>query len=375
MRRRRDVAIVGVGTTPYERRSTKTTAELVADACRAAIVDAGLEAADVNGLCGSRNQASPSLVQRTLGIPALTWWSTPSIPFSLLLGDAVNAVQAGACEVAVVYQAQSRGGARPPTAPRPEAPYYAPYGGRSSGYAGYMRRYLHEYGVDRTPFGRIAVNGRSHAATNPHAALREPLTLTEYLDARMIREPMSLLDIDYGVAGGDAVVVTTGAWARDLDATPVYVEALAYGQHEQAHEDLYPDLDATGQPIAAAHLWSLTDVRPHDADLVFLYDGFTIIAIKWLESLGFCGPGEAGPFIESCWDADRDRIELGGGVLINPHGGSLSEGATQGAGHVREAVTQLRGAAGARQVAGATTALLGIGGLFTNATALVLRTR
>jgi acetyl-CoA acetyltransferase len=108
-------------------------------------------------------------------------------------------------------------------------------------------------------------------------------------------------------------------------------------------------------------------------DVVLPYDGFTIIALCWLENLGYCKPGEAGPFLESHWDESQGRVLIDGRIPLNPHGGSLSEGATQGAGHVREAVVQLRGQAGVRQVPGAAAALVALGGFFFNAAALVLR--
>jgi acetyl-CoA acetyltransferase len=136
---------------------------------------------------------------------------------------------------------------------------------------------------------------------------------------------------------------------------------------------LAPGFEATGQAVAARDLGAKSDLWLDDIDLFFPYDGFTIVALRCFESYGFCGPGEAGPFLEDNWDTAENRVKIGGRVPVNPHGGSLSEGGSQGAGHVREAVTQLRGGAGDRQVPGAQAALLTPGGFFFNAQGLVLR--
>ena len=221
------VAIVGLGTTDYARDDGhKTKGHLAVEACMNAITDAGLTAADVDGLCGSNFQASPQYVQKGLGVPTLTWWCSAWGPFTQLLSEAVHAVFAGACSVAVVYQGQVRTVRTSSSVdmtdpvrsvPDPgrsfdhhsDAQYYRPYGGRRGTYAGYMNRYMNEYHVPRESFGLVAVNNRSHATANPHAVLRDPLSMNDYLDSRFVRFPMCLNDIDYAIDGGDAVVVTT----------------------------------------------------------------------------------------------------------------------------------------------------------------------
>lgn len=386
---RDQVAIVGVGSTGYGRDLGRSRTALALEACRAAIGDAGLDAADIDGVCGNPTQASPQLVQSGLGLPATTWWSTPPLPFSLMLIDAANAVFSGACTTALVYQSQFRtvGGARSqdvdpvrrvPPAPRAPDPnamnqFLIPYGGRSVNYAGYMRRYMHEYRIGREPFGLIAINSRTGAAANPAAVAREPLTMEGYLAGRMVRDPMCIYDIDYAVDGADAVVLTTVERARDLVDVPVLLESASYGQGRHPLDDTYGSLDDVGQRIAAETLWSKSELSLADMNLVMLYDGFTVVALTWLESLGYCAPGEAAAFVHDHWNAASARLVLPGGARVNTHGGSLSEGATQGAGHVREAVDQLRGCAGERQLGSVSTALLAIGGLFINSTALVLR--
>ena len=385
----RQIAIVGIGCTQYGRDLGKSQGGLAVEACIAALRDAGLVASDVDGLCGNGNQVSPQYVQEGLGIPELGWWSTPPVPFSLLLTDAANAVFSGACDVAIAYQSQFRTIATSRSAGRANAiravpdpartsdlhkiaQFYQPYGGRSSGYPGYMRRYMREYGIPREAFGLVAINSRSHASKNPHATLRDVMSMADYMSARMVRDPMCLLDMDYPVDGADAVVVTTAERAKDLRQPAILIEAMSYGEAEHPQAETYTDLGTTGQDIAAKKLWSKTDIRPADIDIAYLYDGYTVIALKWLESLGFCGLGEAGEFLQSNWDDNEQMVRLGGRVPVNSHGGSLSEGATQGAGHIREAVSQLRVQAGDRQALDARVALLAIGGLFNNSTAIVL---
>ena len=145
------------------------------------------------------------------------------------------------------------------------------------------------------------------------------------------------------------------------------------GMTAPPEEHLAAGLEATGQPLAARDLRAKSDLWLDDIDLFFPYDGFTVVALRCFESYGFCGPGEAGAFLADNWDAVENRIKIKGRVPVNTHGGSLSEGGSQGAGHLREAVTQLRGQAGRRQLPGAQVALLTPGGFFFNAQGLVLR--
>ena len=203
--------------------------------------------------------------------------------------------------------------------------------------------------------------------------LRKPLTMADYLGGRMVREPLCLYDMDVPVDGADAFIVTTAERARDLHAAPVLIHAATMGMTAPPEEHLAADLDATGQPLAARDLRAKSDLWLEDIDVFFPYDGFSFVALRCFEAYGFCGPGEAGAFLADNWDAVENRIKIKGRVPVNTHGGSLSEGGSQGAGHLREAVTQLRGQACCRQVPGARVALLTPGGFFFNAQGLVLR--
>ena len=180
--------------------------------------------------------------------------------------------------------------------------------------------------------------------------------------------------MDVPVDGADAFVITTTERARDMPHEPVLIHAATLGQIDKNAEDQTPSLARHGQHVVIEALKARSDFWIDDVDVYFPYDGFTIITLNWIENAGFCGPGEAGAFLAEHWDAAANRVLIDGRVPMNPHGGALSEGGTQGSGHIREAVHQLQGRAGARQVDGAKTALVTAGGFFFNAQGLMLRT-
>jgi acetyl-CoA acetyltransferase len=382
---RDEVAIVGVGTTPYRRDGGgKTAAGLACEAARGAIQAAGVDPGDIDGIGGT--SVPTATVQAALGIPSVSWWANSVPPFTLVLGQAINAVFSGACTTALVYHSTYRGmGASKTAATDPFRRHPAgdahghnvdttaetPTG--TFGYSAWAARYLHEFGETREVLGHIAINGRTNAAGNPHALYRQPLTMDEYLAARLIREPLSVLDMDPPVDSGDAFVVTTSERARDLRSTPVYVHAATCGRTDHAFADQIEDFGHSGKEVVAKRLWAKSELTLDDIDVVLAYDGFSIMAVSWLEAVGYCKLGEGGAFIRDHWDAEQNRLLIDGRVPLNTHGGSLSEGASQSAGHVREAVDQLSGHAGERQVAGARCALVTGGGFLWNATGLVLR--
>lgn len=379
------VAVVGVGTTPYLRDAGgKSALALACDAARAAVADAGVERGEIDGICGS--SVPTGSVQAALGIPSVTWWCNSALPATLLVTEAVNAVFSGACNTALVVHSTLRGpgasraAAEDPfrrhavgdahghnTAMAPEAT------SGTYGYCAWAERYLHESGSGREVFGRIAVNGRTNASSNPHALYRTPMTMEDYLAGRMIREPLCVYDMDPPVDSGDAWVITTTERARDLTDRPVLVHASTLGRTGRPFADQLEDFCHTGKEVVAGRLWEKSDLALGDIDLFYPYEGFSVMAVSWLEALGWCGVFEGAKFIEDHWDKEQDRLVLPGGVLVNTHGGSLSEGATQGAGHFREAVEQLRGTAGDRQRKDARAALVAAGGFMWNATAFVMR--
>jgi acetyl-CoA acetyltransferase len=377
------VAFAGAATTGFTPKNTpRSPASYAAEACIDVLRQCGLTAADVDGICGSVPSA-PHL-QATLGIPQVTWHANPSVPFVNQLAAAVSAVHSGLCDVVLAYHVGYRmawntasalkdpfrrglalGAAAAPPAPENIA--------GAVGYTAWASRYMHEFGVPKEHFGYVAINDRSNAARNPAAALREPITMDDYLGARMIRWPLCLLDMDVPVDGADAFVITTAERARDLPLTPVLINAVALGMVDTNEEDQQVSLRHHGQQVVVEALRAKGDFWIDDVDVYFPYDGFTVITLNWIENAGWCGPGEAGAFIEQHWDKTDARILIDGRIPVNPHGGALSEGGTQGSGHVREAVHQLQGRAGERQVPGARRAIVTAGGFFFNAQGVTLR--
>jgi acetyl-CoA acetyltransferase len=322
------------------------------------------------------------MLASSLGIPEVTHFSSPSPVVMFSIVDAMNAIFSGSCDTVLVCSAMLR----LPWASRSAAsdPFRRHIGGAVGGvipesirmapaYAAWASRYIHEYGASREPFGRIAINSRSGALRNELAAMRSPLDMDDYLAARMVREPLCMLDMDVPVDGADAFVLTSAARARALPQPPVLIHAATVGLVDANDEDQAVGLSRHGQHVVVRQLRAKSELWLDDVDVYFPYDGFTIITLGWLENTGWCKPGEAGRFIAEHWDARNNRLLIRGRVPVNPHGGSLSEGATRGTGHLREAVVQLRGQAGERQVPGARTALVTSGGFFFNAQGAVLR--
>ncbi len=391
MSRQLEVAVVGVGVSAYSRsKAQRSLFRITLEACVEAIRDSGLDRTEIDGISGSTVAAH--MVQMGLGIPEVSWHSNTAHPFSNQVASAVGAIAAGMCTTALVYNShmltpgRSRVAAQDPFRRRQDMGVGDLRAWRGTGhvepepnslfgiagYAAWANRYLDEYGATREDFGLVAVNNRSHAAGNENAVLRQPLTMADYLEARLVREPMGLYDLDLPVDGGDAFIVTTIERAEDLGRPYAVVHAGAMGQDVLGDEDTTVNFDRTGQPIAARALWSRSEIQLGDVDLALIYDGFTIITLSWLESLGWCRRGEAGDFLRTHWDVADNSVLIDGRVPMNTHGGSLSEGATSGSGHFREAVSQLRGTAGPRQLP-VRTAVVTIGGLFFNPSAWILR--
>jgi acetyl-CoA acetyltransferase len=379
------VAIAAAATTGFQPRNTgRTQASYVAEACKAVLAQCGLTPGDIDGLCGSL-PAAP-VVQSMLGIPEVTWFANPIIPFGNHLAAAASAVHSGLCDVVLAYHGAYRMAWNTASAlkdPFRRGATFASAGpsplesvAGSVGYTAWASRYIHEFGVPREHLGYVAINDRTNAMSNPAAAMRDPLTMEDYLSARMIRTPLCLYDMDVAVDGADAFIITTAERARDMPLPAVLVNAIVLGMTDKNDEDQSPGLRHHGQQVTVEALKAKSDFWIDDIDVFLPYDGFSIITLNWFENVGWCGPGEAGSFIEDSWVPNDDgtgRILIKGRVPVNSHGGSLSEGGTQGTGHLREAVHQLQGLAGDRQVEGAERALVNIGGFFFNAEGVTLR--
>lgn len=394
------VAIVGIGQTPYGRDLKRTNLDLGLEAARLAVRDAGLTKNDIDGICGTgagffaRYGANMLSIQEAMGIPRVTWPTNAALGAAVV--NAANAVAAGACDTALVVQAYSRGtfmsrsAANDPFRMRAAEHPVGEGGGRGpslgppdyatrfgvSAYSGEMQRYMQRYNVSREVIGLIAVNNRTNASLNDHAVMRTPITMDDYMSARMVREPLGLLDLDLPVDGANAVVVTTAERARDLPRKPVYFEVATYGQSGfgiHSYENVRA-WNKTAPWYAMADMWTKTDLTIKDIDMFFPYDGYTPIALNFTEAAGWCKEGEALDFFRRHWDKTENRLKIDGRKLFSPNGGSLSDGRTGGSNYYHEAVLQLRGEAGKRQIPNARTALLGIGSFFHDPVAVILRT-
>ena len=206
------------------------------------------------------------------------------------------------------------------------------------------RRHMELYGTTKEQLGWLALNGRRNAALNPLAVYREPMTMADYLGARLVSTPFGLLDCDVPIDGSIAVVVSHVEYAGDCPHRAVAVQAIggSDGAGGWFHRDDYPKMAMSD---AAAQMWSRTELKPADLELAELYDGFTFLTMAWLEALGICGDGEAGPFVEG-----GARIARDGELPLNTYGGQLSAGRMHGYWALHEGCLQLRGEAGERQV-------------------------
>ena len=226
--------------------------------------------------------------------------------------------------------------------------YYLPFGltAPPQWYALLARRHMHEFGTTQAQLGAIAVTMRKHAQLNPNAVMcGKPLTLEQYLASPVIADPYRLFDCCLETDGAAAVVVTSAERARDLKQAPVRILGAAAAQPYPADEITNrTDVFTTGLTVAAPRAFAAAGVTPHDVDFAQIYDCFTFEVLQQIEEAGFCARGEGGAFVEG------GRIELGGALPINTHGGLLSEAHVLGINHIVEAVKQLRHAAGERQV-------------------------
>ena len=363
----------GIGRSDIGRRLLRDPLSLAVDACLAAVEDAGLELEDIDGLSTypgavgmGMSEGGVTAIEEALRIHP-TWINgggeIPGPGGAVI--TAMMAVASGMCRHVLCFRTVWESTfatlrlAPPGGGLGGWMQWRAPYGAMSAAHWIGMNanQYLHRYGADRELLGRIAVNGRTNAARNPHAIYRELMTLDDYFDARPITSPFGLYDCDVPCDGAIAVVVSDASVAGDLPHGAVRVEAVGTQILERVSWDqdtLTHEPQVLGQ---ARHLWTRTDLRPDDVDLALVYDGFTFNAVSWLEALGLCGLGEAKDWID-----EGRTIALDGALPVNPHGGQLSEGRTHGFGFLHEAVLQLRHDAGERQVAGVRTAVVTTGG-------------
>ena len=363
-------AIVGVHEHPTRFAPDKSEFQIMAESAAAALGEAGLTMADVDGLFAA------SMGMGMMGIVDLAEYLNlkPSYldgtniggsSFVAHVSHAAAAINAGMCDVALVLYGSTAAsnsmaigtGGRDRGRSASEA-FITPYGMTTVGsYAMYAQLHMQRFGTTQEQLAEIAVAARYHASLNPHAKMRQPITVDDVLSSRMISTPLHLLDCCIISDGGGAIVVTSSDRAKDLAQTPV--EVLGCGEAVTHQEIGQSNLLQIAAKQSGDKAFAMAGVERSDIDMAMIYDSFTITVLATLENLGFCAPGEGGDFVTG------GRIALGGELPLNTDGGGLSSNhpGMRGIFLVIEAVKQLRGGQGDRQVADAQLALVhGTGG-------------
>jgi acetyl-CoA acetyltransferase len=365
----RRAIISGIGQSAVGRRLGRSELDLTVEGALQAIEDAGLTRDDIDGLStypgmgmGPGGFAGPSgpEVQDALRL-RLNWHDGggegPGQIRAVM--SACLAVAAGLARHVLVYRTvtessaqgsghrQGIGGMTGGGRLGGPMQWTIPYGAVSAGnwLAQVATRRMHEFGLSRQQLAQIALNGRRNASRNPKAIFRDPLTMEDYLAARMISSPLCLFDCDVPCDGSTVVIVSHRDYARDAPKPVAHVNAIGTALRGRPSWDQFDDMTTMAARDAAASMWERTELTPDDVDIAELYDGFSILTMVWLEELGFCGKGESGPFVEG-----GANIALDGKIPLNTSGGQLSAGRLHGFGFLHEAVLQMRGEGGERQV-------------------------
>jgi acetyl-CoA acetyltransferase len=357
-------AIAGVGYTEFSKNSGVSTQTLALRAIRAALDDAGLTTADVDGVACHRvnDSVQATLVAQALGVRDLRFHldlfgggsTSASVVGSAAMAVATGVAECVACWRAINARSEFRMGGTDRAAPDTvEFQYQTPYGYMTppQQFAMVARAYMDAFGVRAEDFGRVAITQRRHAAANERAMMRAPITMDDYLASRWIVEPLRLLDCCLETDAGVALVVTPIERARDLRHVAVRITGAVFGGGHTLYSNSRGDLTTSAAADSSQRLYPMAGVGPDDIDVAELYDAFTPLVLMQLEDYGFCKKGDGAAFV-----ADGTTA-IGGQLPVNTHGGFLSEGYVHGLNHVAEAVAQLRGTCGPRQVEGAEVAL------------------
>jgi acetyl-CoA acetyltransferase len=368
----KQAVISGIGQSEIGRRLERNGLQLTLDASLAAMADAGLEPEDIDGVAtwpGIMEASQPGFspvsipqLQSALGLD-LNWYNAAGGEESTQMSALINACMAVATGQArhvlcfrTMTEASSmakgmRSSVLGTSTPRVSGQFQwqLPFSAFSAAnwIALVASRYFKEFGATREQLAQVALNARRNAALNPKAIYRDPLTLDDYMESRMISSPLCLYDCDVPIDGSTVIIVSHRDTVPDLKSRPVRIESICGPLHGKSTWDQQPDLTRFIGEAAGERLWQRTDLTPADVDFAELYDGFSFLTLLWLEGLGFCKRGEAAAFVEG-----GHRIAPDGELPLSTHGGQLSAGRTHGFGFFHEAVLQLRGEAGQRQLAG-----------------------
>jgi acetyl-CoA acetyltransferase len=354
----RRVAIVGVGYSDVGRNTGLSERHHAAQAAVRALDDAGLTAKDIDGASTWGGDAVDFAWM--LGFDRLQWSLNVGVSPAFITPayHAAQAVAAGHAETVMAFRimmqqppaaALAAGGAMLGEPNMADAQFRWPYGNFSpTQWAGLlMQRYMHETGATEETFATFAEIQREWALMNDDALQKTPLSKEDFLNAPYVTKPLRIFDCDYPCDSGSAVIFTTEERARDLQQPMVLVEASALSAIHDMNFELLPDMVRTAPAHCGELLWKRSDLTPADVDTAHLYDGFSIITLQWLEGLGLCPPGTAGDFVM------EGNTRPGGSLPTNTDGGAINVGRRHGANFCIEAVRQLRGECGERQVDGA----------------------
>jgi acetyl-CoA acetyltransferase len=360
------IAIVGVGTAGCGEANGMSELEILAQAAKAAVEEAGLAMKDVDGLCTANLNSAmwPLNVVEYLGIRPkfVEGTNIGGAAFVAHQLPAMLALEAGVCDAVLVcygstqrtaaFGRKERTTARNLLDPNPFEGPYQPFNPPSS-YALIAARHMHQYGTTRRHLAEVAVAARKWAQLNPEAFSRDPLDIDTVLKARMVSDPFTAYDCCLVTDGAAAYVMTRADRARDLRKKPIHILSNATAVWHRSISGMR-DLTVTPSTESGEFAFAAAGLRPKDIDVVQIYDAFSINTILALEDLGFCKKGEGGAFVEN------GAIAPGGKLPVNTNGGGLScvHPNMYGAFATIEAVRQLRGECGARQVKGAKTAVV-----------------
>lgn len=377
-------AIVGVGYTDFSAKSGRTTLQLAVQAAKSALDDAGLDEQEVDGfLTYHLDDTDPAMaLAQALGVQnpnlMLDWSDGGGNLPSALVGMADAAIRAGMADTIIVYRSMNGrsgrrlGGTNQELEKEGSREYMTPVGWLTypQMVAMWCRRHMEVFGTTSDQLGTVSVKSRQHATQNPRAQQRDPLTLQDYRESRMICDPFRLYDICLETDGACAVLITSVGRAKDTAKQPVGILGAAHGGIGPG-QDLsdvagMPDLTRNFGYGIRDRLYGMAGIGPDDLDFAELYDCFTHSVILGLEGMGIVPPGEAGAYVE-----EEDSLLLGGRLPINTHGGLLSEAYIHGLNHITEATLQLRGESGSRQVEDAEVGLVTSGAMATGS-ALIL---
>ena len=383
-------AVVGIGRTPYWKRGQsfpETEMSMACTAILAALDDAGLTVADLDGFAIYAHACDPATVAATIGVPEVRYAASTTSGgggSAGALGLAASAIVGGMATCCVTlmslqqlnrrlggtavggmlaYAMMSEGGgsAYGGDGLPPSAAFTANNGLLSPGHSFSMiaARHMHLYGTRREAFAEVCIAQRENAGKRPMSLRREPLTIDDYFSARMVSDPLCLFDYTMESDGAVAVVTVSAERAKDLKQPPAYIMGSAHGGSGRWGPGIFryfqaPDEEfaSSGHRPVAQRMYEMAGVGPSDVDVALLYDHFSPLVVLQLEDYGFCPVGEGGPFVED------GNIRFGtGSIPVNTHGGNLSDAYIIGMTHIVEAVEQLRGTA-VNQVEGAEIALV-----------------